>query len=38
MYFERNLEQAGVYARLEEMGIAEGDTVCMDRLEFEYRK
>ena len=38
MYFERNLEQAGVYARLEEMGIAEGDTVCMAELEFEYQK
>ena len=38
MYFEKNLEQAGVYARLEEMGIAEGDTVCMAQLEFEYQK
>jgi len=38
MYFERNLEQAGVYARLEEKGIAEGDTVCMAQLEFEYQK
>ena len=38
MYFERSLEQAGVYARLEEMGIAEGDTVCMAKLEFEYQK
>jgi len=38
MYFERNLEQAGVYARLEELGISEGDTVCMATLEFEYHK
>ena len=38
LYFERSLEQAGIYARLEEMGIAEGDTVCMAHLEFEYRK
>jgi len=38
MYFERSLEQAGVYARLEEMGIAEGDTVCMANLEFDYQK
>ncbi|MCL2843222.1 MAG: GTPase ObgE [Oscillospiraceae bacterium] len=38
MYFEKNLEQAGVYARLEELGIAEGDTVCMAELEFEYHK
>jgi len=38
MYFERNLEQAGVYARLEEMGIEEGDIVCMAHWEFEYQK
>ena len=38
MYFERNLEQAGVYARLEEMGVAEGDTVSMAGLEFEYQR
>ncbi|MCL2567914.1 MAG: GTPase ObgE [Oscillospiraceae bacterium] len=38
MFFERNLEQAGVYARMEELGVAEGDTVVMGSLEFEYRK
>jgi len=36
LYFERNLEQAGVYARLEELGITDGDTVSLDGLEFEY--
>ena len=38
LYFERNLEQAGVYARMEEFGVTEGDTVFMADLEFEYRK
>ena len=36
LYFEKNLEQAGVYARLAELGIADGDTVSLDGLEFEY--
>lgn len=36
MYFEKNLEQAGVYARLEELGITDGETVNLDGLEFEY--
>lgn len=38
MYFERSLEKAGIYARLEEAGLTEGDTVCIGRLEFEYQK
>ncbi|MCL2588500.1 MAG: Obg family GTPase CgtA, partial [Oscillospiraceae bacterium] len=38
MYFERSLEQSGIYARLEEMGVSEGDTVIMSHLEFEYQK
>jgi len=38
MYFEKHLEQAGVYARLEERGITDGDTVSLDGLEFEYHK
>ena len=36
MYFERALRNAGVYQRLEEMGIKEGDTVSIYNLEFEY--
>ena len=36
MYFERVLRNAGVYRRLEEMGIKDGDTVSIYNLEFEY--
>ena len=38
MYFERVLRNAGVYQRLEEMGIKDGDTVSIYNLEFEYVK
>jgi GTP-binding protein len=37
-YFNRSLENGGVFARLEEMGIAEGDTVSVYNLEFEWEK
>jgi GTP-binding protein len=36
MFFERTLRNAGVYKRLEDMGIKEGDTVSIYNLEFEY--
>ena len=36
MFFERTLRNAGVYQRLEDMGIKEGDTVSIYNLEFEY--
>jgi len=38
MFFERVLRNAGVYQRLEDMGIKEGDTVSIYNLEFEYVK
>jgi len=38
MWFDRTLREAGVFQRLEEMGIQDGDTVSMDGLEFEYQK
>ncbi|MDR1589669.1 MAG: GTPase ObgE [Oscillospiraceae bacterium] len=38
MFFERALRSAGVYARLEEMGIRDGDTVSIYDLEFDYIK
>ena len=38
MFFERVLRNAGVYERLEGMGINEGDTVSIYDLEFEYVK
>ena len=37
MYFDRVLREAGVYARMEEMGVKDGDTVSLYNLEFEYR-
>jgi GTP-binding protein len=36
MFFERVLRNAGVYKRLEGMGIKDGDTVSIYNLEFEY--
>ena len=36
MFFERVLRNAGVYKRLEDMGIKQGDTVSIYNLEFEY--
>ena len=36
MFFERVLRNAGVYKRLEGMGIKEGDTVSIYNIEFEY--
>ena len=37
MYFDRTLREAGVFDRLEAMGISDGDTVGMYELEFEYQ-
>ncbi len=37
MYFDRVLREAGVYKRMEEMGVRDGDTVSMYDLMFEYR-
>jgi len=36
MYFDRVLRNAGVYKRLEDMGIADGDTISIYNMEFEY--
>ena len=36
MYFERVLRKAGVFDRLEEMGIQEHDIVRVADVEFEY--
>lgn len=38
MFFDRMLRGSGLFERLEEMGIREGDTVSIYNLEFEYRK
>jgi len=36
MYFDRVLRNAGIYKRLEEMGIEDGDTISIYNMEFEY--
>ncbi|MBQ7144914.1 MAG: GTPase ObgE [Oscillospiraceae bacterium] len=37
IYFDRVLREAGVFTRLEELGIRDGDTVGIYDLEFEYQ-
>jgi GTP-binding protein len=37
MYFDRQLRRCGLFDRLEEMGIQEGDTVSIYDIEFEYQ-
>ena len=37
MYFDRVLREAGVFQRMEEMGVKDGDTVSMYDLMFEYK-
>ena len=36
MYLDRKLREAGVYSRMEQMGLADGDTISIAELEFEY--
>ena len=35
-YMDRMLQSAGIYAKLEEMGIQEGDTVSILGFDFDY--
>ncbi len=37
-YFDLQLRKCGLFARLEEMGIQDGDTVDIYNLEFEYQR
>ena len=37
-YFDQRLRKVGLFARLEEMGIADGDTVDIYDFEFEYQR
>ena len=37
MFFDRCLRRAGIFERLEEMGIKDGETVCIYDLMFDYR-
>ncbi len=36
MYFDRQLRKSGLFDRLEQMGIQEGETVSIEDIEFEY--
>ncbi|MDR0889990.1 MAG: GTPase ObgE [Oscillospiraceae bacterium] len=38
MYFDRELRRCGLFTRLEEMGIEDGDTVSIYDFEFEYER
>ena len=38
MYFDRILREAGVFERMEAMGVRDGDTVSMYDLMFEYKE
>ena len=38
MWFDKTLRQSGLFQRLEEMGIQDGDTVSMYDFEFEYQR
>ena len=37
-WFDRMLRQCGLFDRLEEMGIQDGDPVSLYNLEFEYQR
>lgn len=37
MYFDRCLRAAGIFERMEELGVQNGDTVSMYDIEFEYQ-
>ena len=37
MWFDKMLRESGLFTRLEEMGIQDGDLVSMYNLEFEYQ-
>ena len=37
-HFDMQLRKAGLFQRLEEMGIQDGDTVDLYDLEFEYQR
>ena len=37
IYFDRMMREAHIFERMEEMGVKDGDTVCLGDLEFEYQ-
>ena len=36
-WFDRKLREAGVFQQMEDMGVQDGDNVCLYNLEFEYQ-
>ena len=38
MYFDRQLRKSGLFERLEDMGIEDGDTVSIYYFEFDYER
>ncbi len=37
-WFDRKLREAGVFQQMEDMGVRDGDNVCLYNLEFEYQR
>ena len=37
-WFDKRLREAGVFQQMEDMGVQDGDNVCLYNLEFEYQK
>ena len=37
-WFDRRLREAGVFQQMEDMGVRDGDLVCLYNLEFEYQR
>ena len=37
-WFDKRLREAGVFRQMEEMGVKDGDPVCLYNLEFEYQR
>ena len=36
MYMDRKLREAGVYTRMEQLGLDDGDTISIAEMQFEY--
>ena len=37
MYFDKSLRDAGIYERMEALGIRDGDTISICGMTFEYK-
>jgi GTP-binding protein len=37
-WFDKRLREAGVFQQMEDMGVKDGDLVCLYNLEFEYQR